>query len=44
MDEQLMQLGIGNIHVNLTFKVSKPKKAVMHNVLYVSKLDVIYFL
>ena len=31
-------VGIGNVHVNMTFKVSKPKKAVMYNVLYVPKL------
>ena len=31
-------VGIGNVHVNMTFNVSKPKKAVMYNVLYVPKL------
>ena len=31
-------IGIGNVHVDMTFKVSKPKKAIMYNVLHVPNL------
>ena len=31
-------LGVGNVHLSMLFKVSDPKKAVVHQVLYVPKL------
>ena len=31
-------VGIGNIHLEMLFKVSSPKRAVMYDVLYVPKL------
>ena len=31
-------VGVGNVHVNMLFKVSKPKWSVLHHVLYVPKL------
>ena len=30
--------GVGNVHLNMLFKVSNSKRAVMYNVLYVPKL------
>ncbi len=31
-------MGVGNVHVRMVFKVSEPKRAVLHQVLYVPKL------
>lgn len=31
-------VGVGNVHLKMTFKVSSPKRAVMYDVLYVPKL------
>ena len=31
-------LGVGDIHLRMEFKVSQPRKSVMHRVMYVPKL------